>query len=104
MGTAIEITLALFVALVLTTRKIIEVLDLEFFRLYKPIAISVFTSLLVILLIWALKGFLFVSLSYSNFIILAAIGVAFYVFLLYLIEKLEILNLTDWFKNNRKEL
>jgi O-antigen/teichoic acid export membrane protein len=74
LGTAIAITLSMVLALCLTSRRIMDVLDIDFMSLLKPIFHSVSASIGMIIVILCLKFYILKAASYISILSLAAIG------------------------------
>lgn len=95
LGTSIAITLSLFVALVLTSRRIIEVLDTSFYDLFEPLLFFLVASAGMVFMIWTIKTYFITTFNYFTVVSLAVIGVASFWVFIYVISKISSFNLHD---------
>lgn len=74
LGTAIAITSCAVVALCLTSKMIMGILDIDFVSLFRPVFVSISASIGMIAMILLLKTYVLKTVSYMTVLSLAAIG------------------------------
>jgi len=74
LGIAVAITLSMVLALFLTSKRIINLLDISFMSLYKPVFLSTLASIGMILIISFLKTYVLKSVNIDSVVSLSVIG------------------------------
>ncbi|MBA7686248.1 hypothetical protein ES703_94691 [subsurface metagenome] len=87
LGTAVAVTLSMIFALAVTSKKIMEVLAIDFVSLFRPVFLSALASIGMIMIISLLKTYGLKSVSFISLLSLTAVGAICYLGLVFVIDK-----------------